>query len=338
MAMPAVRLHGVRDLRFEHIEAPETTGEQEVIVAVEAAGICGSDLHNYRTGQWLTRAPSVPGHEFCARVVKAGSRVTALAQGDRVVADSRVFCRNCESCRAGKPQLCRSIGYVGEVIDGGFASLARLPEHQLVRLPDQEIPATVAVMAEPLAVALHAAALLAPDSDAPIIIAGAGPIGALAAIVLAHGGFGPLYVIDRNAARRDLVGRLTGARALALDDIEGSTGRWRPHAVETTGSAAVARRLIDTLSPGGRMVSVGIFDEEAGLDLNRIVEGEIELRGCAAFSGELGTAVELLDELAGKLSLLAGPAIGLADVPRVYGELCEGRTETVKTIIDPGRA
>ena len=226
--MPAVRLHGVRDLRFEAIEAPEKAGEGDVIVAVEAAGICGSDLHNYRTGRWLTRAPSVPGHEFCGTVVAAGSRVTGLERGDRVVADSRVFCRSCEACRAGKPQLCRSIGYVGEVIDGGFALQVLLPEHQVVRLPDQKISANVAAMAEPLAVALHAAARLAPGPDAPIIIAGAGPVGALTALVLAHGGFGPLHVIDRNEARRDLVSRLTGAKRLAFDEIEKGAGRWRP--------------------------------------------------------------------------------------------------------------
>ncbi len=314
MRMPAVRLHGVKDLRFEEIAAPASAGEGEVIVAVEAAGICGSDLHNYRTGQWLTRAPVVPGHEFCARVLATGSGVTTLAHGERVIANSRVFCRSCESCRAGKPHLCRSIGYVGEVIDGGFAALARLPEHQLVRLPNQDIRAEVAAMAEPLAVALHAARRLAPKTDAPIIVAGAGPIGALATIVLAHGGFGPLHVVDHNEARRTTVARLTGARALSLDEMAESAGRW-PFAIEATGSASVARRLIDALSPGGRIASVGIFHADCTLDLNRIVEGEIELVGCAAFGEELQSAVALLGELADKLAALTGPSISLADVP-----------------------
>ncbi len=336
MRMPAVRLHGVKDLRFEEITAPEGAGEGEVIVAVEAAGICGSDLHNYRTGQWLTRTPAVPGHEFCARVLATGSGVTTLALGERVVADFRVFCRSCDSCRAGKPHLCRSIGYLGEVIDGGFAALARLPEHQLVRLPDQNLRAEVAAMAEPLAVALHAAQRLAPETDTPIIVAGAGPIGALTAIVLAHDGFGPLHVVDHNVARRNIVARLTGARAVSLDELAESPGRW-PFAVEATGSAFVAKQLIDALSPGGRMASVGIFHANCELDLNRIVEGEIELVGCAAFGEELGIAAALVGELADKLAALTGPSIGLADVPRVYTELCEGRTEWVKTMIDPGK-
>jgi (R,R)-butanediol dehydrogenase/meso-butanediol dehydrogenase/diacetyl reductase len=335
MRMPAVRLHAVGDLRFEDIEAPERPGEREVIVAVEAAGICGSDLHNYRTGQWLTRAPSVPGHEFCGTVIAAGEGVVALKPGDRVIADSRVFCRTCRHCRSGTPQLCRSIGYVGEVIDGGFAARVRLPEHQLVRLPDQQTPAAVAAMAEPLAVALHATGRLEPRRDAPILITGAGPIGALTAIVLAEGGFGPLHVIDRNEARCHLVARLTGARPVAAADIEAAVGDWRLYAVETTGSASVARLLIDTLTAGGRMASVGIFHEEATLDLNRVVEGEIELTGSAAFGDELGKAVEMLGGLSAKLDALAAPPISLAEVPRAYDVLCQGRSETVKTIIVP---
>jgi (R,R)-butanediol dehydrogenase/meso-butanediol dehydrogenase/diacetyl reductase len=337
MRMPAVRLHGVGDLRFEEIAAPVMSGDRDVIVAVEAAGICGSDLHNYRTGQWLTRAPSIPGHEFCGRVIAVGSGVTQLQRGDRVVADSRVFCRNCRYCRSGRPQLCLAIGYVGEVIDGGFASMVSLPEHQVMRLPDQTISASVAAMAEPVAVALHAVTRLDPELGAPILIAGAGPIGAIAAIVLAHKGFGPLNVIDRNAARRDLVVRLTGARPVELEEIERAAGPCRPFAVETTGSAAVARRLIDALSAGGRIASVGIFHEPAAIDLNRIVEGEIELRGCAAYGDELVSAVGLVGALAGQLAQLARPAIPLGEVPKVYDELCQGRTKWVKTIIAPGQ-
>jgi threonine dehydrogenase-like Zn-dependent dehydrogenase len=142
-------------------------------------------------------------------------------------------------------------------------------------------------------------------------------------------------VIDRNESRRGVVARLTGARPVTPEEIETAVGAWRPFAVETTGSPAVARLLIDSLSAGGRMVSVGIFHGDTALDLNRIVEGEIELKGSAAFGDELAAAVSMLGRLAVKLEALAAPAIGLAELADAYAALCQGRSEAVKTIIVP---
>jgi (R,R)-butanediol dehydrogenase/meso-butanediol dehydrogenase/diacetyl reductase len=88
---------------------------------ITAAGICGSDLHNFRTGQWISRSPSVAGHEFAAEVVELGAGVTGFALGDKVVADSRFWCGTCAACRRGLPQVCETLGFVGEVCDGGFA-------------------------------------------------------------------------------------------------------------------------------------------------------------------------------------------------------------------------
>jgi (R,R)-butanediol dehydrogenase/meso-butanediol dehydrogenase/diacetyl reductase len=329
--MQAVRLYGIGDLRVEEIDEPGDPADSGIVVAVEAAGICGSDLHNYKTGMWLSRIPSVPGHEFCGRVVAIGCGAKALSVGDRIIADSRVFCGSCDMCLAGRSNLCRSIGYVGEVIDGGFAPLVKLEQNQVLRLHDQQLDPQVAAMAEPLAVALHAVARLSPREGEPIVVTGAGPIGAISTIVLAHRGFGPLFVVDRNESRRTLVTRLTGAKAATLDDF----ARGTPFVVETTGSANVLAAVLDRLNPGGRIASVGIFHERGSLDLNRIVEGEIDLVGCAAFKDELAEANLLLAELAPQLTQLAGRPIALSDVPAAYERLGRGEAASVKTIIMP---
>ncbi len=74
--MKAVRLHAAQDLRLEEVEAPSAPPRGHVTLAVRAAGICGSDLHNFRTGQWITRSPSTAGHEFCGRIIAVGRDVT----------------------------------------------------------------------------------------------------------------------------------------------------------------------------------------------------------------------------------------------------------------------
>ena len=83
---------------------------------VTAAGICGSDLHNYRTGAWISRSPAVAGHEFAAIVDAVGAGVAELQPGDQVVADSRFTCGSCPACRAGRPNVCQHLGFVGEVV------------------------------------------------------------------------------------------------------------------------------------------------------------------------------------------------------------------------------
>src|SRR5262245_593855 len=103
--MRAVRFHGVGDLRIEDVPVPDTPGAGEVRLRVRAAGICGSDLHNFKTGQWISRLPVTPGHEFAAEVLEVGTGVTALKPGDLVVADSRARCGNCANCKAGRYNL-----------------------------------------------------------------------------------------------------------------------------------------------------------------------------------------------------------------------------------------
>src|SRR3954452_8523477 len=109
--MKAARLYRQGDLRVEDIAAPGIPDAGWVKLRVDAAGICGSDLHNFRTGQWISRVPSIPGHEVAGTVTALGADVTGLAVGDMVVADSRVWCGVCAACRADRRNLCATLGY-----------------------------------------------------------------------------------------------------------------------------------------------------------------------------------------------------------------------------------
>jgi (R,R)-butanediol dehydrogenase/meso-butanediol dehydrogenase/diacetyl reductase len=134
--MQSVRLHAKGDLRVEQIADPKPPAKNEVTLAVAVAGICGSDLHNYKTGAWISRSPSVAGHEFSGIVTALGAGVDHVALGDRVLVDSRVLCGRCAACQAGRGQVCDSLGFVGEVIDGGFAEAVTLPSRNVMRAPD----------------------------------------------------------------------------------------------------------------------------------------------------------------------------------------------------------
>ncbi len=330
--MQAVRLHARGDLRVEDIPAPAAPEPGWVNLAVTAAGICGSDVHNYRTGQWISRSPSVPGHELIGRVTTLGAGVTGLIPGDRVVADSRFWCGECPACLAGNHHLCARLGFVGEICDGGFAEQTSLPARLLHRLPD-DLPDAAAVMTEPVAVALHAVRRLRPEPGAPVLIAGCGPIGGLAALVLAAHGHRDIRVADRNARRVARVCAATGATAVTLDAA--AAARDVRFAIEATGSTAALAGLLDGMAGGGAIALVGIMHGRLDLDPNILVEREVSLIGCHAFRDELPDAIALLTRVAAEAISLADRDIAIADVPAAYERLIAGNAEGLKTVVRP---
>ncbi|ESY72735.1 zinc-binding dehydrogenase [Mesorhizobium sp. M0051] len=332
--MKAARLYGPGDLRVEDIAAPGTPDAGWVKLRVDAAGICGSDLHNFRTGQWISRSPSTAGHELTGTVIAIGEGVDTVAVGDRVIADSRFWCGDCAQCRAGRWHLCTDLGFVGEICDGGFAEQAVLPA-RLLHVIDAALDERVAAMAEPLAVALHAVRRL-PKTAGSVLVVGCGPIGGLAALLLSRTFAGTVLVADRNLARCARVARVTGATIVDLnrDAVAIATAN-APllAAVEATGSVTALNQLLGVLDPGGTVAMIGIFHGRLDIDPNILVEREIGLLGCHAFADELPEAVRMLGELSEPLLALIDQEIGLDEIPATYERLLAGRSDGLKTII-----
>ncbi len=338
--MKAVRLYAARDLRVEEIDPPAPPAPDWVTLRMTAAGICGSDLHNYRTGHWISRSPSTAGHEFAGVVTGLGDGVTGLAIGDTVVADSRFWCGECDACRSGRTNVCAKLGFVGEVCDGGFAEFVSLPA-RLVHRHDPSLYPAIAAMAEPLAVALHAIRKQAIPSGQPVLVIGCGTIGGFVALLLSRLPDGPVLVADRNAGRASLVADVTGAKVIDLDgqSIRDALGD-QPllYACDATGDGRVLKTTLDLLSGGGSIALVGIANAPVELDLNILVERETALIGCHAFIDELPEAVALLPSLAPQLSRLIDTEIGPDDVPAAYERLLAGQSKGLKTIIRIGEA
>lgn len=321
--MKAVRLYGVGDLRVEAVATPQLA-EDQVRIKVLAAGICGSDLHNYRTGKWIAQLPVTPGHELCGEVLETGAQVTAFQPGELVVADSRVWCGECDACRQQRFNLCAALGFVGEVCDGGFAEQTVLPPRGLLKVPNGVTPA-VAVLSEPLGVALRVVNQLRIPPGSRVRVAGGGTIGGLAALLLHEVAQCQVQLVEPNSARRQLLADLIPLQPEGAFD----------YAVEATGISGVLDQLVSEINGGGRIALVGLFHHSADFDFNRLVEREIELVGCSVFAGEQQQALALLPQLADKLATLSAPPVSLDRVPQTYQDLIAGRSRWLKSWVQP---
>jgi len=189
------------------------------LVRVAWAGVCGSDLHVLKTGAWVAYWPATLGHEVAGVVQDCPGG--EMAAGTKVVVDSRLPCGKCPGCAAA-PSLCHQMSWLGEARPGGFARHLVVPVGSLVSCPAHLEPA-IAVLAEPLAVAMHAVSRLGRRPDDALVI-GYGPIGALVHLELVRRWPGLAVHVAEPADDRRRLGLALGARPVPAPGAPSSGG------------------------------------------------------------------------------------------------------------------
>lgn len=288
--MLAARYYGIGQVRTEEVPVP-VCGPGQALIKVAYAGICGSDLHIYRKGMFVTSVPETMGHEFSGVVVAVGKGVTEVRPGDRVVGDPRVSCGCCRWCRRGAFSLCPGLAFIGEVAPGCFAEYLALDAKKLIKIP-HDLDLRRAALVEPLAVALHIAGQGNFSAQDHLGIVGAGPIGLLTLIVARMMQVKQATVVDLSPHRLELAGRLGAVTLTAFPE----NGADAPDVVvEAVGLEATLAGGVNWLRPQGRLVMAGLYEEKVTLDPNDIVVKELELAGVSAYeTDDLHEAVKLL--------------------------------------------
>lgn len=308
-------------------ELPEPQGE-ELSVRVEWAGLCGSDLHVMRTGVWIEEWPAVLGHEVVGSVEAAGPAAT-VAVGALVVADSRIPCRACAAC-ASDPARCSHLRFLGEARPGGFASHLLLPSGLAHAVP-HGLDASIAVLAEPLAVALHALAQLTRPPQRTLVI-GHGPIGALLHIELRRSFPDALVHVAEPAATRALLARALGAK-VAPDARDLERGGY-DLVIDAAGYPASLEHAIGACAAGATLLLVALSPHPVALRPIELAERRLRLVGCNAFVDELPGALALLAEEAWRYLPVITRAVSLEELPdAARAQLAH--PDAVKVVIRP---
>ncbi len=287
--MRAVVYIAPRQFDVRTVPTPEP-GAGEVRLAVEMAGMCGTDLHIH-DGGFFSRYPLTPGHEIVGRVDSLGDAVEGLAVGQRVAADNTVLCGHCQSCRRNEPLFCRNFYSLGVNGPGAFAEFVIVRAEKC--FPADDLSLTAAVMTEPTACALHGMDVLGLRPGSEVLVFGAGPTGLVLAQLLVHGGAARVTVAAPTQFKLALAREYGVDTTLQIDraDPTASLAALRDGApdgydvvVEATGATEVSEMCLALARDGGTVLVYGMADEKASVSIHpyEIFRRELTVKGSFA--------------------------------------------------------
>ncbi|HZV51176.1 MAG TPA: alcohol dehydrogenase catalytic domain-containing protein [Candidatus Dormibacteraeota bacterium] len=339
--MKAATLAGEGRLAIEERDLPRIGRADQVLLDVEACGICGTDLHILSSPpEHPCRVGVIMGHEFVGRVRETGDAVSALAPGDRVVVEANVACGQCGWCQRGLPSHCQRFTTHGIFVDGGLAPQVVVPARSCHRISDA-VPRHLAALAEPLSCVVNGVRLARLEPGETAVVLGAGPIGLMFTALLRLAG-GSVIAVEPAVRRRELA-TVLGAD-LAVDPTRGRVGEAVSAATGGMGADVVVDAVgtqlavaLDLVRPGGRVVLFGMNQRaRAEVGQNLITRKEVQVLGAYVGRDVFPTAVRLLEQGRIDLGPMVTDRIGLLELPAALERLRRG--EAVKVVVeDPGR-
>ncbi|MGE5585761.1 MAG: zinc-dependent alcohol dehydrogenase family protein [Bacillota bacterium] len=298
-------------------------GPGEVLVRVEACGVCGTDFHIFR-GEAPARPPVVLGHEYCGEVVALGEGLTGLKLGDRVAVDPNIACGRCYHCRLGKVHLCESMEALGVTIDGGFAGYSVAPATQCHSLP-AGMSAVQGAFVEPVACCVHGIDLAGIRPGNTVVVLGGGTIGLILLQLALGSGAATLIVSEPVQKKRELA--LKFGATLAVDplsaDLEEQVRAVAPAGadvvIEAVGRPETIEMAVRIAARGGCILLFGVAPEDAHVSMRpfAIYKKELRIQGSYVNPFTFSRAIALLAGAAVEVEPLVERVVALEDLPSV---------------------
>lgn len=341
--MRAIVIHAAQDLRIEDQApaAPPAAGEVRIKMAV--GGICGSDLHYYNHGGFGTvrlREPMVLGHEVSGHVSAVGAGVHGLAIGQLVAVSPSRPCSTCQYCLRGQPNHCENMRFYGSAmpfphIQGAFAQDMTVDASQCV--PADGLDASMAAMAEPLAVCLHAVRQAGDLVGKTVLVTGCGPIGVLAILAARRAGAARIIATDLSDYTLSMAARCGADVTL---DLATDPEALAPYCAgkgqigvqfECSGAPSALAAGVAALRPGGTLIQLGMGGDMT-VPMQTVTAKELTLRGSFRFHSEFATAVTLMQKGLIDVAPLMTHTFGLDRAIDAF-EMAKDRTQAMKVQI-----
>jgi L-iditol 2-dehydrogenase len=343
--MKALVLREYMKLVYEDVPRPEIAAD-EVLVRVEACGICGSDVHGLDGSTGRRQPPLIMGHEAAGLVAEAGPAVKTWAPGDRVTFDSTIYRLDDWYTRRGLYNLSDGRMVLGVSPGeyrrhGAFAEYVAVPQHILHRVP-ASVSSEQAAMAEPVAVAAHAVSLTAVAVGDTAVVVGAGMIGLCLVQVLRAAGCARVFAVDLEPEKRELARQLGADTVLdprkdevAKEVARATEGRGADVAFEAVGITATVNTAITVARRGGTVTLVGNLSPTVEVPLQAVVTRQLRLQGSCAIAGEYPAALAMIERGVVDVDAMRSAVAPLSEGAAWFERLYKKEPGLMKVILTP---
>lgn len=309
----------------------------QVLIRIEAVGVCGSDVHFFhegKLGDWEATEPLVLGHESAGVIVAVGSAVDPARIGERVSIEPQRPDPTSRESLSGSYNLCPNMEfYAVPGVDGAFAQYATIQSHFAHRVPDH-VSLEAAALLEPLSVAIATARKAGFTAGSRVLITGAGPIGIVTAQVARAYGASEIIVTDVDPQRRAQAERFGATRTIdALNEPVGSLGLDVDAFVDASGAPAAVRSGFGEVRPGGTVVLVGMGPTEIPLPVSTIQNRELVVTGIFRYNNTWPLAIDLVASGRVDLDALVTGRFGLDRVAEALNSTRD--PQTLKSVVTP---
>ncbi|MFO7851696.1 MAG: zinc-dependent alcohol dehydrogenase [Bacteroidota bacterium] len=305
--MKSWKLTGLRQMQLQDVPDPGAPGPGQLLLRIEAVGICGSDIHYYTTGrigEQVVKYPFTVGHECAATVIESGEYTEGFEPGHRVAVDPAMPCYECDQCLAGREHTCRNLKFLGcpGQAEGCLSEMIVMPANSCYRIPDR-MSFAEAAFAEPFSIGYYAVQLSQLKRGANVAVLGAGPIGDSVLIAAREAGAESIFVTDKIDARLDISRKLGAGAAInvnkkdAVKEISSLEPGLLDIVYECCGQQEALDQAVELLKPGGKLMIVGIpeFDRWS-FRADQARRKEISLIHVRRQNGCMLPAIDLINE------------------------------------------
>lgn len=336
--MKVARVISPKNLEICEVPMPEITNDEEVLIKVKAAGICGSDIHIYHGTSPVATYPRVIGHEVVGEIIKLGEKVTKFEVGDHIIMDPVIGCGECYPCSIGRPNVCSYLKVRGVHEDGGYQEYLVLPQNSVHKI-SKELSWNEAVMIEPFTIAAQIVSRGEVTKRDTVFIMGAGPVGLC--VVQAIKRIGAKCIISDFIDSRLELARKMGADITinpSKEDVEKvimseTDGLGAPVIIDAVCIPQTFEQAVKLAASAGRVILLGFTDAPSQIAQLEITKKELDVKGSRLHSNKFPQVIEWFNNREVDPKLLISNVYDFCDIRKAIEQVENNPTEVYKVIL-----